>query len=50
MLFLGPCIDNLGSVVIIFYIILPENSHKNLNCTNAKTTVKKNRKLHHLVP
>ena len=26
-----------------FYIILPENSHKNLNCTKAKTTLKKNR-------
>ena len=39
--FHGPCIDNLGSMVIlrgggILYIILPENSIKKLNCTNAK--------------
>ena len=49
MLFLGPCIDNLGCVWSLYvvagsYIILPENSHKNLNCTNGKTTVKKESK------
>ena len=47
-LFLGPCIDNLGSVVIIrgggiLYYTTGKFTQK-LNCTNAKTTVKKESK------
>ena len=44
MLFLGPCIDNLGSVVIIrgggILYYTTGKFTQNLNCTNAKTTVK----------
>ena len=47
-LFLGPCIDNLGSVVImrgggILYYTTGKFT-QNLNCTNAKATVKKESK------
>ena len=53
-LFLGPFIDNLGSVVIIrgggILYYTTGKFTQNLNCTNAKATVKKNRKLHNLVP
>ena len=43
MLFHGPFVDNLGSVLILrgSGIILLENSHKNLNCTNAKNNSRK---------
>ena len=43
-LFLGPCIDNLGSVVIIrgggILYYTTGKFTQNLNCTNAKATVK----------
>ena len=47
-LFLGPCIDNLGSVVIIrgggILYHTTEKFTQNLSCTNAKATVKKESK------
>ena len=47
-LFLGPCIDNLGSVVIIrgggILYYTTGKFTQNLNCTNAKDTVKKESK------
>ena len=47
-LFLGPCIDNLGSVVIIrgggILYYTTGKFTQNLNCTNAKATVKKESK------
>ena len=47
-LFLGPCIDNLGSVVIIrvggILYYTTGKFTKNLNCNNTKTTIKKESK------